>query len=57
MTRPFPKDHPGPDVWAPVAEKSPKPHIRVMSRDCGNPDCPCQLLLPAQANPAVEVDP
>lgn len=40
--RPFPSDHAGHDVWPLVLSKSPKPHIRVTSANCGNPDCACQ---------------
>lgn len=43
MSRPFPTDHPGYEVPALAATKSPKPHIRVMPANCGNPDCACQI--------------
>jgi hypothetical protein len=42
VSRPFPRSHPGFDVPELAQSKSPKPHIRVMSATCGNPDCPCQ---------------
>lgn len=47
--RPFPKDHPGHDVWEPVQSKSAKPHLRVMPRNCGNPYCGCQQVTNPEA--------